>query len=105
MITWNLFDTDSKNERAIFTRLITLTGPLERNGESLSSQPANQIFHFSEGYIFLRTRASVQSGSSNCTGLSILNVPRDNIKYPERPRPVSISTVYFYQSTGLAVLS
>ena len=45
---------------------------LERNGEFsdsgsastiFSSQPANQIFHFSGGYIFQRTRASVQSGS------------------------------------------
>ena len=28
MITWNWFDTDCKNEWAIFTRLISLTGPL-----------------------------------------------------------------------------
>ena len=28
-----------------------LSSNLERNGESLSSQPANQIFHFSGGYI------------------------------------------------------
>ena len=28
MITWNGFDTDCKNEGAIFTRLISLTGPL-----------------------------------------------------------------------------
>ena len=28
MITWNRFDTDCKNEWAIFTRLISLTGPL-----------------------------------------------------------------------------
>ena len=42
-------------------------------------QPANQILHFSRGYIFQRTRTSVQSGSSSCVGLSIFNVPRDNI--------------------------
>ena len=28
MITWNWSDTDYKNEWAIFTRLISLTGPL-----------------------------------------------------------------------------
>ena len=28
MITWNWSDTDCKNEWAIFTRLISLTGPL-----------------------------------------------------------------------------
>ena len=33
-------------------------------------QPANQILHFSGGYIFQRKRASVQSGSSNCAGLT-----------------------------------
>ena len=61
---------------------------LERSGEVSDSgsastinifQPANQIFHFSGGYIFKRTRASAQSCSSNCAGLSIFNVPRDNI--------------------------
>ena len=28
MIKWNRFDTDCKNERAIFTRWISFTGPL-----------------------------------------------------------------------------
>ena len=29
MITWNRFDTDCKSEWAIFTRLISLTGPIK----------------------------------------------------------------------------
>ena len=43
-----------------------------------SSQPI-KYFIFIRGYIFQRTRASVQSGLSNYTGLSIFDIPRDNI--------------------------
>ena len=57
--------------------------------------PANQIFHFSGGYIFKHARASLQAGSSNCAGLLIFNVPRDT----DHERPGPVSTVYFYQST------
>ena len=45
--------------------------------KSLIGKDPNQTFYFSGGYIFQRTRASVQSGPG--AGLMILNVPRDNI--------------------------
>ena len=35
MITWNWFDTDYKNELAILTRLISLTGPFWKAKDKL----------------------------------------------------------------------
>ena len=46
-----------------------------------ASQPASQS---NISFLWRVHFLSVQSGSSNCAGLPIFNVPRDNIKYPER---------------------
>ena len=64
-----------------------------------ASQPTNEISHFSGGYIFQRTRASVQSGSSICAGLSIFNVPIKNIL-----NVLGQYLLFIYQSTGSTVL-
>ena len=67
-------------------------------GESLSSQPASQPIKY-----FFLWRVHFPAHASICPirlvklhGTVDFNVLRDNINYPERPRPVSISTVYLY---------
>ena len=46
MIKWNWFDTDCKNEWAIFTRLISLTGPLDQRNEEKNNICMNQSKQF-----------------------------------------------------------